>query len=164
MTFAAIGWGFALFVAGLAAHVAWWRLSRPVDEFRALALSLLTGPALASLAAPGLMSWRERAGCATAALIFGGMYIMLYPAAQAASPTMLLVLRIAAKGPAGETREALREALDADTLSRKSIDDMVYGRFADEVDGVLHIAPRGQFLLRFLTRWRKLLGLEYGSG
>lgn len=164
MTFAAIGWGLVLFAAGLAAHVAWWRLARPVDEFRALALSFLAGPALGSLAVPGLAAWRETLGCAAAALLFGAMYIMLYPAAQAASPTMLLVLRIAAKGTAGETRAALGEALDADTLSRKSIDDMVHGRFADEVDGVLHIAPRGRFLLGFLTRWRRLLGLEYGSG
>ena len=168
MTFAAIGWGFVLFLIGFAAHACWWRMARPLDDFRGLVICFLAGPvALAAglwLLFPGQGSLRELAGCALVTLFNGAMYIMLYPAAQAASPTMLLVLRIAGAGTAGETREGLGAVLDGGTLSQKSIDNLVHERFADEVDGKLHIAPRGAFLLKFLTTWRGLLGLEYGSG
>lgn len=168
MTFVAAERGLVLFLIGFAVHVCWWRIARPIDDFRGLVACFVVAPVCLGgalwLAFPDYGSARELAGSALATLFSGGIYIMLYPAAQAASPTMLLVLRIARAGKAGETRQALGAVLDDATLSRKSIDDLVHERFAAEVDGKLHIAARGAVLLKLLTTWRGLLGLEYGSG
>jgi hypothetical protein len=168
MTFKAIALGFFLFQIGFVIHVLWWRLSRPLDDFRALVLCFLAGPAgSAILLSPllgQLFSAREIFATVLVTIFFGSTYIMLYPAAQAASPSMLLVLQIAQAGPVGELRESLGMVLDSEVLCRKSVDNLVHERFADEVEGNLIIAPRGAFLLKFLTTWRGLLGLEYGSG
>lgn len=169
MTFLAILLGSILFVAGFAVHVVWWRTARPADDFRALALSLFVLPAVLATAvlllAPGVVTVRETIGAVLVTIAIGAIYIMYYPAAQAASPSMLLVLEISRSASSGgATRESLRTAFDNELLCRQSIDNLVHEHFASDSGGKLSVAPRGTFLLQMLNNWRKLLGLKFGSG
>ena len=169
MTFWAIFLGLILFFSGFTFHVIWWRIARPHDDIRALILSFLVGPAvLAGLQfffMPGYGSLRETIAAVLVTVAIGAFYIMWYPAAQAASPTMLLVLQVAgAAKDGGATRTALRAAFDDELLCRQSISNLVHEHFAEEREGKLFVAARGAFLLRMLNTWRGLLGLKYGSG
>ena len=169
MTLLAILFGVVLFFLGFAVHVAWWRMSRPADDIRALLLSFILGPLILAIIPPVLspqyLSWRETLAAMMVAVAIGAFYIMWYPAAQAASPTMLLVLEVArAASGGGATRERLREAFNDELLCRQSIANLVHEQFAEERNGNLTVAPRGAFLLRMLNTWRGFLGLKYGSG
>jgi hypothetical protein len=169
MTFEALLCGCLVFAIGFAAHVCWWRLARPADDFRALGLCLLLLPVLLAAAFPlvwpQLLSLREAVAAGLAAIAIGAIYIMYYPAAQAASPTMLLVLQIGRSAPlGGVSRASLRETFDNEILCRQSVANLVHEHFAGERDGKLFLAARGLFLLRMLNTWRSYLGLKYGSG
>ena len=167
MTFNAILIGLLLFVLGFAIHVAWWRLSRPKDDIRALAACFILFPAILSIAGNGgtsLLTSREWMAAYLCALLVSATYIMYYPAAQAASPTMLLVLEIARSSKTGATRQSIRNAFDSELLCRQGIENLVHEKFAAEENGTLMIAPRGAVLLQFLNNWRRILGLQYGSG
>lgn len=170
MTFLAIFAGLFLFTIGFVMHVIWWRVSRPQDDFRALAISFFVLPAImtgvgacGSIPAAEL-ELREWLSAYVLNLMVSATYIMYYPAAQAASPTMLLVLEIARASKVGATRERIRNAFDSELLCRQGIDNLVHERFADEENGKLAVAQRGAFLLRMLNTWRGILGLKYGSG
>jgi hypothetical protein len=169
MTLLAILFGILLFVACFVPHVLWWRFSRPADDIRALVLCFIVMPSIASPAAlfllPGALTAREAGAGLMVAFAIGAFYIMWYPAAQAASPTMLLVLQVVRSASAGgATRASLNEAFDNELLCRQSIANLVHQHFADERDGKLQIAPRGAALLSMLNAWRRFLGLKYGSG
>jgi hypothetical protein len=167
MTFNAILAGLLLFAVGFALHVAWWRLSRPHDDIRGLAICFALFPAgLAILGnfETSVLASREWLAAYLATLMVSATYIMYYPAAQAASPTMLLVLEIARAGKSGTTRQSIRNAFDSELLCRQGINNLVHEKFAAEVGGKLSIAPRGAVLLQMLNNWRKILGLKYGSG
>lgn len=169
MTFWAILLGLALFFIGFIVHVVWWRVARPNDDIRALILSFFVGPAVLAalqfILLPDYGSLRETVAAVMVTVAIGAFYIMWYPAAQAASPTMLLVLQVArAASDGGATRTALRAAFDDELLCRQSISNLVHEHFAEERNGKLLVAARGAFLLRMLNTWRGLLGLKYGSG
>jgi hypothetical protein len=169
MTWTALFFGFALFCAGFLVQVVLWRVKRPRDDFRALAVCLFVLPAaggiLVCLAGllPGVTLRETLAGLAVTVAL-GAVYIMYYPAAQAASPTMLLVIKIGRAGRTGITRAKLLKAFDDGLLSRQGIENLVHERFAKERDGKLVAAPRGVFLLRMLDSWRGFLGLKQGRG
>lgn len=169
MTLDALTFGSMLFGMAFGIHVAWWRIARPADDFRALAVSFFVLPAILSAmalaAGIGVTTAREAVAAVLVTIAAGAIYIMYYPAAQAASPSMLLVLEIhrgARRG--GTTRAELNAAFDNELLCRQSIANLVHEHFADEAKGKLTVAPRGEFLLRMLNTWRGLLGLRYGSG
>lgn len=169
MTFTAIFLGGTLFFLGLAFHICWWRLRRPKDDIRALVASLLILPAvlalgaLASQALPSLTG-RETVGAILVVFAIGATYIMYYPAAQAASPTMLVVLKIARTGAEGIREADLLAAFDDDLLCREGIENLAHQRFAQDRNGRLEVAPRGALLLRMLDLWRRALGLNQGRG
>ena len=169
MTFTAIALGSALFCAGFVGHVLWWRYWRPRDDIRALVTSLFVLPtALATgLYAGGIipaLTARETLGAALVILAIGATYIMYYPAAQAASPTMLMVLKIAQSGATGIKRADLLGAFDEELLCKRGIELLGHERFAEERNGKFQVAPRGAFLLRMLNLWRGALGLSRGQG
>jgi hypothetical protein len=169
MTWTALFFGFALFFAGCLVHIVLWRVKRPRDDFRGLAVCLLVLPGAGGIliCLAGLLpavTLRETLAGMAVTVALGASYIMYYPAAQAASPTMLVVIKIGRAGRTGITRAQLLKAFDDGLLCRQSIENLVHERFADERDGKLVVAPRGVFLLRMLGSWRGFLGLKQGEG
>jgi hypothetical protein len=86
----------------------------------------------------------------------GTAYVFWYPAAQAASPTMLVTILAGQAGKKGVTGEILKEALSEETLSGNSLQSLLDERFARQDDsGCLQLAPRGKrtlFIIRLLRR------------
>ncbi len=166
MTSAALLWGIGAFLAGWLLHLAWWRVRRPADDLRALVLSVLVLPALAgALAAipvqPTLPELLMGYGVLGA---LGLAYSAWYPAAQAASPTMLIVLQLGHAGQRGLTATEITAAFDDDQLCRNLIRNLVDERFAVERNGRLYPGPRGHRLLRALGGLRRCIGLKEARG
>lgn len=161
--------GLRLFCGAFILHVAWWRLKRPKDDVRGLVICLLLIPAitvgvLVLTGAIPALSVREAVATILVVIAVGSTYIMYYPAAQAASPSMLVILKIASRRKTGITRDELLQSFDDDQLCRTGIENLVNERFAEERDGKLTVGPRGAALLHVLTSWRGILGLKRGIG
>src|SRR5271163_3184521 len=144
MTFRAIVVGLILFLVGLFVQVALWRLRRPRDDFRALALCLFVVPLgieLSLLAAgwKAPLTLREELTALALNVALAAIYIMYYPAAQAASPTMLVVVKIGRAGKKGISRVELMSAFDEHLMCRQGIDNLVHEHFADYQNGKLSI-------------------------
>ncbi|HWG44316.1 MAG TPA: hypothetical protein VN688_16175 [Gemmataceae bacterium] len=165
-------WGGGLFGIGLAIHVLWWRLRRPKDDISALALCLLLLPAAIQFTGG---SWLWYAGSirhlmVDSFLILGfivslaAVYIISYPAAQAASPTMLVALRLAQRGEAGMSVKELVASLENADICGETVPRLLDERFACAVEGRLFLAKRGMQMVRVCLAWRYLLGLPEGEG
>ena len=163
-----------VFITGLSAclggwllHLAWWRLSRPVDDLRALVASLILFPAgfLSILLFSGAMTAQSWFLSLLLSACLGSAYIFWYPAAQAASPTMLMTIIVARSGEKGCTEDDLRSLLSEEVLSGNSLDSLVGERFAGEdPDGNIRLAPRGRRTLKLIRLLRHSAGFEDPKG
>ena len=78
MTYWAILCGCVLFLIGFIGHVFWWRVTRPADDFRALALSFFVAPTLFAaahlLTLPRQTTLRETVASVFVAIAVGAIY------------------------------------------------------------------------------------------
>jgi hypothetical protein len=165
-------WGGALFGMGLVVHVIWWRVQRPKDDIAALGICLVLIPAVLLLSCGGRVWYVGNIANLIVDLILilglvvslAAVYIISYPAAQAASPSMLIALRLASRGPEGMSVEELRRSLETAELCDETVPRLLDERFAHMQDGRLYLAERGRRLVRICGAWRRLLGLPKGEG
>ena len=159
--------GFCSVLSGWLVHLAWWRIARPVDDLRALAVCMVLVPA-ALLAATFFLGFTDPVGLLLSLLLagcLGSAYIFWYPAAQAASPTMLMTVIAARAGDRGCTGEAFRKQLPEELLSGNSLDSLVGERFASEdMDGRIRLAPRGRRTLVLIRLLRHSAGFDDPKG
>lgn len=165
----------ALFLLAFAAQVVIWRLRRPRAQYAGL-LRLYLG-ALA-LATAGLVVARL-AHLETARALplepldyatFVQFYVALvlafgttYSAVQADSPTMSILLAVAAAGGRGLGLAELLDRFPDRVLVVPRLDDLVAGGLAWLRDGRYVIGPRGVFLARVFVVFRRVLGMERGG-
>ncbi len=161
-----LGYGFSLFFSCLALHVILWRWRHPRRHALAL-LGVFFLPLLAfgaffcgwhhgnllDLTAIGLL--HMALACA---------YIQIYPAVQAFSPTLVILLLVDKSMPEGVTQEELSEKLDDRFLLGARITDLVDANLIREAGGQLSLAPRGSQLIAFFIAFRRALGLGLGKG
>jgi hypothetical protein len=173
ITVATILHAFVCVGVGLTAHILWWRRRRPQDDVKALLACLVIGPAALALgytafaqgpSASGGLAWGS--GCLTALLaaFLGMCYVISYPGAQAASPTMLILLQAARSGEQGIRPPELMDALDEKMLCDNILTSLVHEEFAHAVNGQLVPAWRGRRMVKICQAWRALLGLQEGEG
>ena len=151
------------FLAGFLFHIVWWRIRRPRDDARALFFCVVAAPAL--LTSAGALSSAE---LLPLVLIFhictGFTYMGLYTAAQAASPTSLILLFLGQRGDAGALRALLHETFTTSQLSGDSLEASLNERFLVEDAGGLRLAARGTVLVSSSNLLRGFLGLPEGRG
>lgn len=167
MSLAVIGLGILFWMTAFVVHVVVWWIRRPSDDLKALALImgglplLQAGAAFAFFEMPGmdllfstLLGWS-----------IGATYLFWYPAAQAASPTMLLCILIGAKGRHGEETGVIKSAISEDLLTRETFQNLFAERFAslEEPDSVT-LAPRGRRTLYVIGALRALAGFKEPRG
>ncbi|NBD39205.1 MAG: hypothetical protein GVY10_11615 [Verrucomicrobia bacterium] len=168
MTWASLFLAAGIFIAALAVHVVWWRLHRPSDDLRALAMVMVAAP-LAVTVGTGLL-WggidlSQTAFSAIAAVSLGLAYLCWYPAAQAASPTMLLTLLAARKGTEGLSREEMEAALPEERLVNESVENLFHERFVRlDPEGRLWLDERGRRTLHVIRFLRRSCGLQDPRG
>lgn len=156
--------GLAAFALGLGVHVAAWRLVRPVKHLTALAAAF--GPACLGLPTAALWAGAgpfEAAAAALLASACAAAYIQTYPAAQARSPTLVIV-GLLAESAGGLSEAELRRALSSTPLVGARVSDLVDAGWLVREGRGLRLGPPGRRLVGLFSRYRAFLGLEAGRG
>lgn len=160
------------FFFGVAIHVIVWRIRRPKDDaaalFRLVVLLPLLGSGLGAFALLDVRGLQLLDAFLLGAIFHFGAgftYMSLYTASQAASPTSLILMRLASAGAAGISEVELCEQFTSQQLSGDSVQSAVDERFLSAAaDGTLVLAPRGRTMLSVCTLLRQFLGLGQGKG
>ncbi len=170
--------GILMFAVCFGVHVLIWRTCRPEREVIALFLIFLVIPAVIGLGCLSL-SWPEfllgGAGVPPISgldwpLVFllhyvlAGAYILSYPAIQAVSPFLTILLVVRSSDPQGLTSEELRSFFTVEGLLGARLKDLKKGYLAVESDGWFRLTWRGLLLVRFNRFLRVLLGLPEVGG
>lgn len=161
-----------LFVFCLFIHALIWRLRFPANRALALfiifvLLPLVAGAACALLASsavvrlPGLET-EEWLAAGLLQLAFAWAYIMTYPAFEALSPSLVIVLLAGDRG--GIYVKDLSGFFSDEALFAPRIKDLLDSKLARERDGVLSITAKGRLLAGFFVFMRSFLGLPKGGG
>lgn len=151
--------GFLTFVAALLVHILWWRITPPRKQILFLFLIFILVPVLVTLCimASASLSVTTAFGSLVLALSCGAVYVITYPAAQAQSPTLILLLFLAEKAPKGG---ANREEIYQFFTTRSTLAD----RWSDlEKDGLATDSGhslQGKFLTKFFLYLRSLLNIR----
>jgi hypothetical protein len=167
MLLAVLTTALAALALPFAIHVLWWRLQRPKDDLKILALLIVAMPPLLALASLLVtqLSLAEGLLAFIASGLLGATYLFWYPAAQAASPTMLITLEARRHGAKGVSASELQACMPDEQLVREGIDNLFHENFAREhSDGHLSLTPRGQRTQGIITQLRKAAGFGAPKG
>ena len=159
--------GFALFLLCLSLHIIVWRrwhpqrhspallgvFLLPLIPFGAFLLWICKGASLSDLAAIGLLH-----------LALSCAYIQMYPAVQAFSPTLVILVLVKRSMPLGMTREELLSRLNDNFLLEARVHDLVDAQLVHETGDQLELTSRGSRLIRSFITFRRTLGLGMGKG
>lgn len=161
-----------MFVFCLFMHALIWRLRFPAN--RALALFIIfvvlpfsAGSACALSASSGVtllpgLSMEQWLAAGLLQLAFAWAYIMTYPAFEALSPSLVIVLL--ARDSGGIAVKDLSRFFSDEALFKPRIKDLLDSKLARERGGVLSITAKGKLLAAFFVFMRSFLGLPKGGG
>lgn len=161
-----------LFVFCLFIHALVWRVRFPANRALALLLIFVLLPLVAGCAyallsfsellrLPGL-EMEEWLAAGLLQLVFAWAYIMTYPAFEALSPSLVIVLLAGDSG--GLAVKDLSRFFSDEALFAPRIKDLLDSKLARERDGVLSITAKGRLLAWFFVFMRFFLGLPKGGG
>ncbi len=151
-----------------AVHVVWWRTSRPKADLPAMLGLFLIAPGILYLvvAMTGALGVLSPVECAAAFVLHAALasaYVQTYPAAQAQSPTLVILLAIGA-APAGLDRSALVARLDASGLVRARVEDLERNALLRRDGDRIVLTLPGLVLARAFVVYRSFVGLRPGGG
>jgi hypothetical protein len=159
-----------LFAVALLVHVAVWRIRVPRQQAATLiVVILLVGIAgfglLVSLGLQDVGPYGARLLLAIG--VFGGLaavYLILFSALEADSPTLTMINLIQAAGVRGIREDALRLAMSRHSYVNARIDQLLQDKMViDKADG-LQIQPSGRLLCAFILSYRRLLLRTHAGG
>lgn len=159
-----------VFAAAFLCNLALWRIRAPRRQIKAL-LRLYFG----ALAAALLLGWAMNqpalrfspAETVHLLLFYTSLtlgYIITCQAVQVDSPSLVIVLDIAAAGPGGLGRDQLLAQASDEILVRPRLNDLVRDEVV-EFDGTTYrMRRRGGRFLAVIVGWRRLMGLPIRGG
>lgn len=158
--------GFALLI-----HVVWWRVRRPSADIGAmLGLFVLfpcvvdgTMAAAGALGASTPLTPLESAAALVLNIALSGAYLWTYPASQAQSPTLYILLAVG-RAPDGLDRAGIVAALRAAGLVGDRIEDLLRNALVQREGDRIVLRPGGKALARVFTAYRRWLGIENLGG
>jgi hypothetical protein len=160
----------ALFAAALAIHLVWWRVSVPRAQLAAL-LGLFLATAVVGFAAIGagdlVGGELPLPRLLLAILLFGSfclVYLILFTALEADSPTLTVLGLIAEAGSSGIHKEALSRAMERHSYVGVRIDQMVADGMVVETASRLRLAAQGLWLSSLVLLYRRLLARKHLGG
>lgn len=159
--------GSGVFLCCLFLHVFLWRIKHPNNHAGTLLLVFFaTGAVLLYFS---FLFWPHFSGLdlLAAALLHVSLscaYIQAYPASQADSPSLKILVLIGNSMPDGMTETEIQTHFHPAELFSARIRDLLDARLIRQINGDLILTPQGRgFILPFLIL-RKLLGLSAGRG
>jgi hypothetical protein len=166
-----VGTGFFLF--GLLLHMLIWRISRPANTTRALALVFLLPIvaffflAVILLIGSSPEEWQTTivdAGLAVALILgLSAAYIASYPAIENESPTLKIANLLHLHKKTGLSKEKLQALFSDEDLVRPSIKKLVNEGLIIDNGNSFTLTVRGKHLAISFTRFRKILRAEKGG-
>lgn len=91
-------------------------------------------------------------------------YILSYPAVQASSPSLVILLKVGKSMPAGLTFDDLLCRFDNESVLAPRIQDLLESNLVKKSNGALTLTLNGVILARSFSFFRRLLGLPLGKG
>ncbi len=159
--------GFSLFFLCLALHVLVWRIWHPQRHAIAL-FTVFLGPCVPFAALFMLfcssLHFVDLLAIVLLHLALSCAYIQVYPALQAFSPTLVILLLVRKSMPLGVTQEELMSRLDTKFLMGERLQDLIHARLVRESDQNIELTPRGLALIYFFILFRRAFGLSMGKG
>ncbi len=166
--------GLLLFLACLCVHIILWHMRYPRNRAGALFIIFFFIPVLAAalsfiLVKQGILtyslSFKSAEWLAAFLLHFAlsSAYIMTYPAVEAVSPSLVLVLLIGESG-GGLTHKDLAGVFADDILLNPRINDLRDMNLIGESGGGLCLTLKGRLLIHFFVLYRSFIGLPVGRG
>ncbi|MDZ4787575.1 MAG: hypothetical protein SH807_01395 [Blastochloris sp.] len=165
MTSLVILLSFVGFILGLSVHVFWWRISRPVKDVPALILCVIGIPLILVIVfkvAYPTFSNQEFLALLFLSCLHGAHYVTLYPAWQAGSPTVLVVLEIERSGPSSALQ--LEQRISEKLVCEETFNRLLNENWVLKNEAGFLLDRYGRSLTGICKQWRKLLRLPDGSG
>ncbi len=98
------------------------------------------------------------------ALCISAAYVQTFPAAQARSPSLVILNLIAGGGPDGMAREELLSRMSASGLLEDRIQDLGNDGLISTEDGKVRLRGPGRLLAAVFFYYRRVLNLPRGMG
>ena len=152
--------GFSIFLAALLVHICWWRVKKPADETGALLAIFLV---LTVFAGIGLRAVKFSGMEVFAACLLhwslACVYRVLYPAVQAYSPSLRILLLLG--GPPSKTlsREEIWRGLESATIVSDKFKDLIGSNLVSEKDGRYALTAMALLIVRFYAAFARFLGI-----
>lgn len=169
MSLAVIALPALIFLLCLFIHAALWRLKLPKSRPAALFFIFVIFPFLAGTlwAATGFLpdpgfSMGEWLAASLLQLAFASAYILTYPAFEALSPSLVIVLLAGERG--GIDRIELSGFFSDEALFEPRLKDLLDSGLARSENGILTATFKGRLLAGFFIFMRAFLGLPKGGG
>lgn len=168
MSYSVIFAGTSLFLISVGVHIAVWRWLRPAKEFTALVSVFIVLPAVLTVLAPlaGFVRFDalELAGVFLLGFALSAAYISSYPALQASSPSLVMLLYLKRTGGAGMSLDELAAVFSAEGLVKDRVNDLLRAGLVTLDGGRCFITAKGRLLLGPFAALRRVLGLSAGRG
>ncbi|HBR16949.1 MAG: hypothetical protein A3G39_11030 [Deltaproteobacteria bacterium RIFCSPLOWO2_12_FULL_43_16] len=167
--------GIIIFVICLVLHIVIWRWWHPKRRVIALFLLFIILPLLFIIGYVGL----ERLVVVPSVLSFtmagwlsvylfhfalASAYILSYPAIEAVSPSLAIVLMLGASNSQGIAHKDLLPLFDDETVLEPRIKDLMEAGLVTASDNYFTVTPRGMTLVQCFILLRRVLGLPIGKG
>lgn len=165
--------GVVVFLLCLCIHIAVWRVARPSRDAIMLFLIFILLPIgilICRYIALWLVSWDLPWSVTDAAAVMllhfslSAAYIAGYPAVQAISPSLDILLIIGSSAEGRMNEDDIIRAYRETALVLDRVEDLKIHSLITEQNGIYTLRPYARHIVRFFIRYRKMLGLPVGEG
>ena len=164
--------GFVLFAIVLVVHVCIWRVRIPANDAGVLIMIFLVVPVAAAFAvivikylqAPVPVTYGDIIGIILLHMSLSLVYVSSYPAVQAVSPSLDILLMIGKSEEGKMTEEDIVEQYRGSKIVTDRVGDLRIYNLIYEKDGFFTLKPVAMLIVLFFIFYRKLLGLPVGEG
>ncbi len=168
--------GILIFFICLCLHIAVWRWRYPKKHIIALFLIFIMFPLAFVIGYIGLgafgflpdniifFSTADWLAIYLLNFVLSLSYILSYPAIEAVSPSLAILLIVGDSNPNGAVRDDLLHVFDDEVVLEPRLKDLIEAGFIAESNGFFMVTHRGVTFVRCFMLLRSLLGLPIGKG
>lgn len=148
-------------------HAVLWRWRRPQEQIRWFLLIFLAPLPLLAFALVRMdptLPLQDFLLVALAHLALSCAYIQIYPACQALSPSLMVLLLVGDSMPKGMTEDEIQARFSREILLGNRVQDLLISGFIRKSNGQFEVTLRGLLIVLPGIFLRKMLGLAPGKG